>query len=102
MSQEQLTAFIGQARSNSALQSSLDTAAKSDEVNANYRQYVDVTSTWNDQGFLSIAYVQLPPGWGVAGEHEGQTIVTGPKGENLYVGETYDNDFVEFTSLSPF
>ena len=49
-----------------------------------------------------MASVQLPPGWGVAGEHEGQTIVTGPKGENLYVGETYDNDFVEFTSLSPF
>ena len=46
--------------------------------------------------------MQLPPDWGVASEHEGQTTVTGPKGENLYVGETYDNDFVEFILLSPF
>lgn len=73
-----------------------------DPADVNERQYVDVASTWNDQGFLSIAYVQLPPDWGVASEHEGQTIVTGPKGENLYVGETYDNNFVEFTSLSTF
>ena len=73
-----------------------------DPADVNERQYVDVASTWDDQGFLSIAYVQLPPDWGVASEHEGQTIVTGPKGENLYVGETYDNDFVEFTSLSYF
>ena len=73
-----------------------------DPADVNERQYVDVASTLNYQGFLSIASVQLPPDWGVASEHEGQTIVTGPKGENLVVGETYDNDFVEFTSLSTF
>lgn len=49
MSQEQLTAFIGQARSNSALQSSLEKAASRDEVAAIAKeQGYDVTTSRNE------------------------------------------------------
>ena len=66
------------------------------------RQWVDVKAEWNDWGGVSTAHVQLPPGWAVAGEYQGYTVLMGPKGENLYVGEVYDNDFVQFTSKSIF
>ena len=73
-----------------------------DHSKKDVRQWVDVKAEWNQWGGVSTAHVQLPPGWGVAGEHQGYTILMGPKGENLYIGESYENDFVQFTSKSIF
>ena len=67
----------------------------------NDRQWAHVKSQWND-GDIETKYVELPPGWGVAGEYNGHTILAGSKGENFYVGEFVEGDTVSLTSKSWF
>ena len=67
----------------------------------NDRQWAQVKSQWND-GDIETKYVELPPGWGVAGEYNGHTILAGSKGENFYVGEFVEGDTVSLTSKSWF
>ena len=67
----------------------------------NDRQWAHVKSQWN-YGDIETKYVELPPGWGVAGEYNGHTILAGSKGENFYVGEFVEGDTVSLTSKAWF